>query len=223
MRLLLFVLCIYMPILPANEFIQKKRPRRISLNKLKENAANALSCQLRLSAKLMQQIGQLQVKLQNPAMDKCSLDKLPSTSQLCRTGKMKGKEQLNNIGTQLRNYSLQLPDLLSPMAFAQSLHFDANISIGSMLGYITTIMGTVQQHVIKHLEDVFEDKGTVFIKKHRFQLPEVIKTIKLYTKQFHALRDLLSACEKQLVPSATSKKEDVAKNVYIKKELEQKL
>ncbi len=207
MRLLLFVLCIYMPILPANEFIQKKRPRRISLNKLKENAADALSCQLRLSAKLMQQIGQLQVKLQ-------------ASGPL---GTKKHRNRLNCIGTQLRNYSLQLPDLLSPMAFAQSLHFDANMSIGSMLGHITTIMGTVQQHVIKHLEDIFEDKGTVFIKKHRFQLPEVIKTIKLYTKQFHALRDLLSACEKQLVPSATSKKEDVAKNVYIKKELKQKL
>ncbi len=207
MRLLLFVLCVYMPILPANEFIQKKRPRRISLNKCKEDAANALSCQLRLSARLMQQIGQIQVKLQ-------------ASGPL---GPKKHRNRLNCIGTQLRNYSLQLSDVLTPMMFTQILHFDATMPISIMFGHITTIMGTVQQHVIKHLEDIFEDKGTVFIKKHRLQLPEVVKTIKLYTKQLHALRDLLSAFEKELAHSATSNKEDVTKNMPIKKELMQKL
>lgn len=181
MRNMLFVCAITLASLSANEFIQKRRIRSISLSKCKEDAANTFSSQLRMTAQLIQKIGVLQAKY---AKDRCSISKETHMS-------------LNTVATQLRTYSLQLADLLTPCTCSQALHYNETIPITQLLAHITHIIGVIQQHVIQQVEDIFEDKGTVFIKKHRSKLPDVIKMIKIYSKQLCTLQRLLGTLDKK--------------------------
>ncbi|MEX0849162.1 MAG: hypothetical protein WD055_02940 [Candidatus Dependentiae bacterium] len=179
----------------GHEFIQKRRAPKVSLNKVKQEAADILSLQLRLSAEIMQQIGHIQITMQSKNI----------TFDLKHES-----DQLKMIGNQLHMYSLQLVDLLQPMTSVQSMRFTPDMSLSLGLSHIVNSMGVIQQHIIKHLEDIFENKGCLFIRKYTLQLSDVVKTIKIYNDQFHALKKMLHALEKKLLPVHKSKEKQRA-------------
>ncbi len=171
----------------AQEFIQHK-PKRISLQSIKEEAGDLFAQQLRESAQIIQLLGQVQLAcVKNDAQIKYET------------------QGLKQVGTQLRNYSLQLADLLHPMVFTQAIYFSDTVSFIELIAELTTIIGIIQQHIISQLNGLVEDTNTLFIKKHAHALPGMVTNIKSYTLQLHALKKMLITIEnKQHQVAATA-------------------
>ncbi len=172
----------------AHEFVQTQKPKRISLHSIKEQAGDIFAQQLRESAQIVQLLGHVQ-QLQ------------------AKDAKIAVQERVRVVATQLRNYSLQLTDLLTPMASTQVIYFAA-METPLFIGELITIMGKIQEQLIMQLNDLLDDTSSLFVKKHMRELLQVISSVKSYTPYFSELKRLLSGI--QMPPSVSDKKRVVA-------------
>ena len=171
----------------AQEFIQQHKPKRISLQSIKEEAGDLFAQQLCESAQIVQSLGRVQLL--------CAKNDTHIKSEM---------QRLKEMGTQLRNYSLQLTDLLQPMVFTQAIYFSDTISFIELIAELTTIIGSIQQHIINQLNGLIEDTSSLFIKKYAHALPGIVANVKSYTPQLHALKKMLVTIEnKQQHATAT--------------------
>lgn len=176
----------------AQEFIQQHKPKRISLQNMKEEAGDLFAQQLRESAEIVQLLGRVQLAC------------VKSDAQIKSETQRLGNQRLKETGTQLRNYSLQLADLLHPMVFTQAIYFPDTISFVELIAELTTIMGVIQQHIIDQLNGLIEDTNSLFIKKHAHALPGVVASIKSYTPHLCVFKNILTTIENKQHQVATT-------------------
>lgn len=174
----------------AHEFMHAPKARRVSLHKIKEQAADALSEQLRLAAEAVQYAGAVQVLYYGQT----DIDSLGTDI-----------EQLRAIGVRIYQCRVQYADLLAPVCKVLNPFDQKKLSPIALFGNLMQTLGAVQQYAITYLQEVFEDKGRVFIRQHVNQLPDVLKTVTLYTQDFKALVDLLYSLEKKMRAVQSSK------------------
>lgn len=156
MYLLLIILMFAFGI-EANQFMHVPKVRRISLSKIKEQAADAFSEQLRLAAETVQLAGAVQVAYHMQA------HKVDLGAEI---------EQLKEIGARIYQCRVQYADLLVPANAvpADAVPADAvsasavnpfrqkDVSVMSLFGHLMQTLGALQQYMITYLQDIFEDK-----------------------------------------------------------------
>lgn len=180
---LFFIILLATSDLHAHEFMHVPKTRRISLNKIKEQAADAFSEQLRLAAEAVQSAGALQVLWHMQ----------PSTGiSLVDT------ERIRAIGVRIYQCRVQYADLFASVCNVFNPFDQKDMSPVVLLGHLMQTLGAIQQYAITYLQDIFEDKGSVFIRQHANRLPDVVKTVTLYTQDFKALADELCSLEKKM-------------------------
>ncbi len=157
--------------LGANEFIVKRKHKRVSFSRVKEELSDVFAEQLRLSADLLQVIGSMQVAI--------TLNEYkPDQKQL---------EPMPMLATHLRNYAIGLDNLLEEPIFIQLLYF-TNTSLPELLAHITCIMGSMQQKVITYLQQLFEGDTKVFHKKHCKPLQATVIRVKNANRHLKELK-----------------------------------
>lgn len=167
----------------AHEFMHTPKARRISLNKIKEQSADAFSEQVRLAAEAVQSIGALQVLYYAQA----------STENLGPE-----IEQLRAIGVRIHQCRVQYADLFAPICPSLNPFNQKDLSPIGLFGHLMQALGAVQQYAIAYLKEIFEDAGCIFIRQHANRLPDVVKTVTLYTQDFKVLVDTLCGLQKKM-------------------------
>ncbi len=180
---LLILLCMFQS-LQTNEFIRATKTKKVSLNKIKEQAAQEFILQLRLAAETVQRIGTLQVTYQQ-CVEKSAIDTYFIT--------------LQETGMRLYRCRLQYADLFAAVpAQVQNPFAQKDIAPLILCGYLLETLGILQQHILTFLQDIFDDTGCVFTKQQASKLSEVVKVITLYTNDFKDMHNLLPELESRM-------------------------
>jgi hypothetical protein len=176
MNKLLFIgVCVVTIALSAHEFIQKPKAKAISLSSLKKKIAQEFSEQLHLSADAVQKIGALQQKVSGDV-------------------KIDESIEMKKIAARMFACNAYYGNILSePIVIPEQIE---EVS----LAYIVELLGAIQKKILDHLEDIFEDKGSVFVQKQKHRLSGVLQELRLYTGDFNRLQRALSGFEQK--PSA---------------------
>lgn len=186
---LFFIILLSVSDLHAHEFMHVPKTRRVSMHTIKEQAADAFSEQLRLAAEAVQCAGALQVLWHAQ----------PSTGVSATD-----VELIRTIGVRMYQCRVQYADLFAPVCHVLNPFDQKNMSPIVLFGHLMQTIGAIQQYAITYLQDIFEDKGCVFIRQHANRLPDVVKTVTLYTQDFKALVNLLCGLEEKMQTARTS-------------------
>lgn len=174
----------------AHEFMNVPKRKRVSLYHIKEEAAASFSEQLRLSAEIIQLASNLQleaIQLKGRIDDKLDIHLLAP------------------FVMRLHNCRMYYTDLLSLFYDDEKKETNLqNASLSIICIQITSMLGAIQQSIINYLQEIFEEKGSVFIKENQSRLQDVIKTVKMYT---NVLKDLC-ACLSQISVKLSTVKVD---------------
>jgi hypothetical protein len=68
--------------------------------------------------------------------------------------------------------------------------------VKQILPELVIIIGSIQQHVIGHLQDLLEDTGTIFVRQHVLKLSDLVPKMKRYTQDLQTLHRLLISGER---------------------------
>lgn len=158
----------------AHEFIQRTKLKHISVQSIKEEAGQIFAQHLRESAQIVQLLGRAQLN-ESAWPDVVNMG-----------------TRLHEIAWQLRTYSDLLGNPLCPPSCAIYSASQSIINVNRMLAEITHMIGNIQQHLIKQLNDLLDDTGNLFVKKHAPVLQLMLVSIKSYSGSFQDLHKLLS-------------------------------
>lgn len=172
MRIKLILLFMSIPLV-AHEFVHKQKNKRVTLSSIKDEYGEIFSQQLRESAIIVQAIGRVQ---------QLDIDQQPI-------------QTMQDIVCKLHSYSRELPNLIG-CSLSEHMLCPKFTSVKQMLPELTTIIGSIQQHVINHLQDLLEDTGAVFARQHTQMLSDLVPKIKRYTQDLHTVHSLLIDVER---------------------------
>lgn len=181
MKLLLFF-ALLTPYLcsETNEFVRIPKKRTVSLSRLKRQAADAFSEQLRLSASSIHILGSVLInhaKHDSSGQD-VAIDRVKKSArkiyQCCTTY----ADLLN----------LHHPEQRAPVQENQLV---------LLVGNLLQALGQIQERIIGFMQDILDDTGSVFTRQ-QIHLPEIVRTITLYTKDFQEMYDALHELEKRV-------------------------
>ena len=181
MYVFLFI-CSFACSFASHEFMHAPKLRRVSLSKIKEQAADAFSEQLCLAAEVIQLAGAVQIAYH------ADTHKVDLSEEIV---------QLKEIGGRIYKCRSQYADLFALGCVLATPFDQKDMSVASVFGHLMQTLGAAQQCMITFLQEIFEDKGCTFTKQHMNRLPDVLKTVILYTDDFKALKNLLCSLEKK--------------------------
>ncbi len=170
MRIIVLMVISLSTIFSAQEFVHKQKIKRVTLSTIKDQYADIFGQQLRESALIVQVIGRVQ---------QLGLDQHFSSMQT-----------MQDIVCKLHCYSIELSDLINCFS-SEKINRVRCDGTKQILSELVTIIGSIQQHVIDHLQDLLEDAGTVFVRQHVSTLSDLMPKMKRYTHDLQALRCLL--------------------------------
>jgi hypothetical protein len=159
----------------AQEFVHKQKTKRVTLSTIKDEYGEIFSQQLRESALIVQAIGRVQL-----------LDLEQHFFSM---------QTMQDIVCKLHCYSKELPNLIGCLSPEQIKRTQCN-SVKQVLSELVTIIGSIQQHVIGHLQDLLEDTGILFIRQHVLKLSDLVPKVKEYTQDLQSLHRLLISEER---------------------------
>lgn len=179
----LLLFCCTMTFL-AHEFVQKQKPKRITLSMIKDQYGDLFAEQLRETASIVELLGGVQ---SIPAVE------INKDAQLLAS--------LKQSAVKLHTYHLQLGDLLHPVKAVQSVLLFDNKNVSELVACITTMVGKIQQQLIAYISDLIDDTGDLFVKKHLEELSDQLSVIKEYTKELSLLKKVLFDVKRALKTS----------------------
>jgi hypothetical protein len=159
----------------AHEFVHKQKTKRVTLSTIKDEYGEIFSEQLRESALIVQTIGRVQ---------RLEVDQHFFSMQT-----------MQDIVCKLHYYSKELPNLIGCLSSEQIKRPQCS-SVKQILSELVTIIGSIQQHVIGHLQDLLEETGTLFVRQHVLKLSDLVPKMKQYTQDLQSLHRLLISEER---------------------------
>lgn len=170
MRIIILMLISLSTIYSAQEFVHKQKPKRVTLAGIKEEYGDIFGQQLRESALIVQAIGRLQ--------------KLGVDQHFC------SMQTMQDIVCKLHCYSVELSDLIGCFSSEQIKRVRCD-GAKQILSELITIIGSIQQHLIDHLQDLLEETGIIFVRQHVLKLSDFVPKMRQYTQDMQALHRLL--------------------------------
>lgn len=182
MRIISCILLCLSVTLSAHEFVHTQKNRRVTLSVIKDEYGQMFGQQLKETAFIVQAIG----RVQRFTIDENCFSVQAMQDTVCR----------------LRHYTTQLTDLAHPLSSEQ---IQSNtVSEKQFLADLTIIIGSMQQQLIHHLQDLLDDTG-VFVRQHMSVLMDLMPNIKQHTVELQSVHKRLVEMEQ----SAQKKKQSV--------------
>lgn len=175
MRIIALIFLLVSMTISAHEFVHKQKSKRVTLSIVKDEYGEIFSQQLRESALIVQVIGRVQL-----------LDLEQHFFSM---------QTMQDIVCKLHCYSMELSNLTGCLSSEQMKRAQYS-SVKQILSELVTVIGSIQQHVIGHLQDLLEDTGTLFVRQHTHILSDLVPKIKRYTQDLHTLHRLLIDAER---------------------------
>jgi hypothetical protein len=175
MRIIALILISLSTTFFAQEFVHKQKTKRVTLSTIKDEYGEIFSQQLRESALILQAIGRVQL-----------LDLEQHFFSM---------QTMQDIVCKLHCYSVELSNLIGSFSLEQIKRPQSD-SVKQILPELVIIIGSIQQHVIGHLQDLLEDTGTIFVRQHVLKLSDLVPKMKRYTQDLQTLHRLLISGER---------------------------
>jgi hypothetical protein len=171
--------------LQAHEFMHVEKRKRVSIHKIRQEFAEQFSEQLKYSAQAVELLGSIQMAV------------VGSKANLLER---QAVGLLNDALGRLEACSSHYENLLAEI---DSVVVTPKERDGDLLPFAHTIrlLGAVQRHIIDYLQDIFEERGGLFITEHKKRLQDVIKTVRMYTDDLKGLCNRLFEMQKSIPQS----------------------